>query len=383
MTVTRQKNKKWKVDISDGYDPVTGEQRRHRKSDFKSRRDAEQYEADYRLNKLHQVSYKDKISIHYLYSLVKNEDEIRGNKRGTIDTQESYFRQYVSTYFAKADMSKVTIFDIKDYRDWLRSQPSLKGGTLSNSHINQQMIFIHKLFEVAISNQLRQDNPCSGIRRLPERHKEMSFYTPEQFKLFDSLFNEDEYSFQLLYRVLMYTGIRMGEALALTWNNVNLVEKYIDIKYSAYFRNNELHIGSVKTTQSNRRIYIHDSFVTELEEWKNVQANLLGNFTTDLESLQIFQNTPQVLTTPNVSNFRTILKKRLPPNLKLIRNHDFRHSHAAFLVSEGLRNGEGKDYIFFSLMKRLGHSSINTTINVYSHLFPTQQKEIASAFDNF
>lgn len=126
MTVTRQKNKKWKVDISDGYDPVTGEQRRHRKSDFKSRRDAEQYEADYRLNKLHQVSCKDKISIHYLYSLVKYEDEIRGNKRGTIDTQESYFRQYVSTYFAKADMSKVTIFDIKDYRDWLRSQPSLK-----------------------------------------------------------------------------------------------------------------------------------------------------------------------------------------------------------------------------------------------------------------
>ena len=46
MTVTRQKNKKWKVDISDGYNPITGEQRRHRKTDFKSRREAEQYEAD-------------------------------------------------------------------------------------------------------------------------------------------------------------------------------------------------------------------------------------------------------------------------------------------------------------------------------------------------
>lgn len=72
----------------------------------------------------------------------------------------------------------------------------------------------------------------------------------------------------------------------------------------------------------------------------------------------------------------------MPKNLKLIRNHDFRHSHAAFLVSQGLRNGESKDYIFFTLMKRLGYSSINTTINVYSHLFPTQQKEIASAFEN-
>lgn len=181
----------------------------------------------------------------------------------------------------------------------------------------------------------------------------------------------------------MYTGVRIGEALALTWNNVNFAEKFLDIKYSAYYKKNKLHIGTVKTTQSNRRIYIHDAFVTELKEWKLKQALLLEEFISDLDNLQLFQNSPQVLTTPNVSNFRTILKKRLPPDLVLIRNHDFRHSHAAFLISQGLRNGEGKDYIFFTLMKRLGHSSINTTINVYSHLFPTQQKEIASAFDNF
>ena len=73
----------------------------------------------------------------------------------------------------------------------------------------------------------------------------------------------------------------------------------------------------------------------------------------------------------------------MPDDLPLIRNHDFRHSHAAFLISQGLRNGEGKDYLFFTLMKRLGHSSITTTVNTYSHLFPSQQKEIASAFDDF
>ena len=73
----------------------------------------------------------------------------------------------------------------------------------------------------------------------------------------------------------------------------------------------------------------------------------------------------------------------MPASLKMIRNHNYRHSHASFLVSKGLGNGERKDYIFFSLMKRLGHRSINTTINIYSHLFPTQQKEVANAFDNF
>lgn len=383
MVVTRQKNKKWRVDVSDGYDAVTGNQKRHRKTDFKTRREAERYEADYRINKLHQIKHKDKVTVSYLYSLVQEEDELRGNKRGTIDSQESYYRVYISKYFKNADMRAISVTDIKEYRNWLKSQTSVKGGTLTNSHVNQQMIFIHKMFDVAIANRIRQDNPCNGLRRLPQQHKEMAYYTPEQFKQFDSLFEEDEYSFQLLYRVLMYTGVRIGEALALTWEQINLDEKYIDVKYSAYYRNGKVHIGTVKTSQSNRRIYIHSGFAEELREWKVKQFEFLQEFTQNPSSLQIYQTTPEVLTGPNVSNFRVILKKRMPDNLKLIRNHDFRHSHAAFLVSQGLRNGEGKDYIFFTLMKRLGHSSINTTINVYSHLFPTQQKEIASAFENF
>ncbi len=383
MVVTRQKNKKWRVDISDGYDAVTGNQKRHRKTDFKSRKEAERYEADYRINKLHQIKHKDKVTVSYLYSLVQEEDELRGNKRGTIDSQESYYRVYMSKYFKNADMRAISVADIKEYRNWLKSQPSVKGGTLTNSHVNQQMIFVHKMFDVAIANRIRQDNPCNGLRRLPQQHKEMAYYTPEQFKQFDSLFEEDEYSFQLLYRVLMYTGVRIGEALALTWEQINLDEKYIDVRYSAYYRNGKVHIGTVKTSQSNRRIYIHSGFAEELREWKVKQFEFLQEFTQNPSSLQIYQTTPEILTAPNVSNFRVILKKRMPDNLKLIRNHDFRHSHAAFLVSQGLRNGEGKDYIFFTLMKRLGHSSINTTINVYSHLFPTQQKEIASAFENF
>ena len=383
MVVTRQKNKKWRVDLSDGYDAVTGNQKRHRKTDFKTRREAERYEADYRINKLHQIKHKDKVTVSYLYSLVQEEDELRGNKRGTIDSQESYYRVYISKYFKNADMRAISVSDIKEYRNWLKSQPSVKGGTLTNSHVNQQMIFVHKMFDVAIANRIRQDNPCNGLRRLPQQHKEMAYYTPEQFKQFDSLFEEDEYSFQLLYRVLIYTGVRIGEALALTWEQINLDEKYIDVRYSAYYRNGKVHIGTVKTSQSNRRIYIHSGFAEELREWKVKQLEFLQEFTQNPSSLQIYQTTPEVLTAPNVSNFRVILKKRMPDNLKLIRNHDFRHSHAAFLVSQGLRNGEGKDYIFFTLMKRLGHSSINTTINVYSHLFPTQQKEIASAFENF
>ena len=383
MTVIKQKDGLWQVDISDGISPLTGKRVRHRKANFPTKREAKDYEADYRIHYLNQLQTTKTVSISTLYTLLQEEDKLRGNKKGTVDTQQSYYNQYISQFFEKADMALVTTQDIKKYRDWLIKQPSVKGGTLSAKHINQQMIFVHKLFDIAISKGFRKDNPCSSIRRLPDKHKEMSYYTPEQFKEFDTYFEKNEYPFQLLYRTLMYTGIRMGEALALTWNDVFLEEGCIRIHKSAYYRNGKTHIGTVKTTQSNRRIYIHKSFNEELKKWKERQFDLLKSFTDNSKSLQIYQATPEIITSPNVSNFRVILKKRMPKGLKLIRNHDFRHSHAAFLVSQGLRNGEGKDYIFFTLMKRLGHSSINTTINVYSHLFPTQQKEVASAFDNF
>lgn len=107
-------------------------------------------------------------------------------------------------------MKLVTVNDVKEYRDWLIQTPSVKGGMLSNSHINQQMIFLHKLFDVAIAKRFRTDNPCNALKRLPEQHKEISYYTPEQFKLFDSCFSDNEYSYQLLYRLLMFTGARLG-----------------------------------------------------------------------------------------------------------------------------------------------------------------------------
>ena len=88
------------------------------------------------------------------------------------------------------------------------------------------MIFVHKLFEGAITNGLRQDNPCNGLRRLPQQHKEMSYYTSERFNQFNALFAREEYQYQLLYHLLMYTGLRIGEALALTWKCIILMKVY-------------------------------------------------------------------------------------------------------------------------------------------------------------
>ena len=70
--------------------------------------------------------------------------------------------------------------------------------------------------------------------------------------------------------------------------------------------------------------------------------------------------------------YKKILKR--DSNLKKIRIHDFRHSHASLLINQG------EDYLV--VKERLGHASITTTIDTYSHLYPSKQKDLADKLDN-
>ncbi len=60
--------------------------------------------------------------------------------------------------------------------------------------------------------------------------------------------------------------------------------------------------------------------------------------------------------------------------LKKIRIHDLRHSHASLLINQG------EDYLV--VKERLGHASITTTIDIYSHLYPGKQKNLANKLDD-
>lgn len=101
---------------------------------------------------------------------------------------------------------------------------------------------------------------------------------------------------------------------------------------------------------------------------------LLDNFITgDKNELQIFQNSPMVITKNATGKFYKKILKR-DPNLKRIRIHDFRHSHASLLINQG------EDYLV--VKERLEHASITTTIDTYSHLYPSKQKDLADKLDN-
>lgn len=227
--------------------------------------------------------------------------------------------------------------------------------------------------DVGLRKGFYKEHPAGLLKKLPIEKAKLNFWTVKEFKHFLTLFNDDEYNIKLLFTVLFFTGLRLGEALALTWEDIEFSTNTIHVSKSVYVKKSEEHISSTKTKAGIRRIIMNNKLVETLEEWKQTQHEKLKEYTSNLDDLQIFQNSPITITKDSIEKqYKKILQR--DNTLKKIRIHDFRHSHASLLINQG------EDYLV--VKERLGHASITTTIDTYSHLYPSKQQKLADKLDD-
>lgn len=306
---------------------------------------------------------------------MKEEDKINNRKKSYINTQENNYNKHIKDYFSKVyDVSKLTYEDIYQFREDLREKNAKNSDKyLSPNTINKIMILLKKILDVGLRKGYYNDNPVRLLKKLPIEKSKMNFWTVKEFKHFLSLFEKDEYNVELLFTVLFFTGLRLGEALALTWRDVEFPTSTIHVTKSVYVNKGEEYISSTKTKAGTRRIIIHNKLIKTLEEWKTEQKQKLKVFTNNIEELQIFQNSPISLTKNSIEKqYKKILAR--DNSLKKIRIHDFRHSHASLLINQG------EDYLV--VKERLGHASITTTIDTYPHLYPSKQRDLADKLND-
>ena len=235
------------------------------------------------------------------------------------------------------------------------------------------MILLKKIFDVGLRKGYYTSNPANLIKKLPIEKTKMQFWTVKEFQHFLTLFETEEYNIKLLFTVLFFTGLRLGEALALTWQDIDFTSNTIHITKSVYVNKGISHVSTTKTKAGTRRIIINKKLSHELQQWKQKQKHLLEQFTSDSMTLQVFQGSPITITKNAVEKqYKKILER--DSTLKKIRIHDFRHSHASLLINQG------EDYLV--VKERLGHASITTTIDTYSHLYPSKQKDLADKLDD-
>ena len=162
-----------------------------------------------------------------------------------------------------------------------------------------------------------------------------------------------------LFNLLYYTGARIGEILALNIKDIDLYDNKIKITKSYQKIKKKEYITPPKTRASVRTIGI-PKFLSEII--KNYTDKLY-----DVENMQRIFN----ISRTNIHKIKNITVKK--SNLKNIRLHDFRHSHASLLINEGVN--------IVAISKRLGHESIKMTLDTYSHLMDESEDKLIFALD--
>ena len=375
MAIRKDKDNSWIVDISNGFDPITLKQRRIVRKGFKTKKEATEAEHYLRSVELKERFYGAKITVPMLYDMLKEEDSINHRKISYINTQENNYNKHIREYFINVDnVGKLTYEDIYQFREQLRQKIGQNTDKpLSTNTINKIMILLKKIFDVGLRKGYYSNNPVKLLKKLPIEKPKIQFWTIAEFQQFLKLFEIDEYNIKLLFTVLFFTGLRLGEALALTWQDVDFTSNTIHVTKSTYVNKGISHISTTKTKAGTRRIIINKKLSQELETWQKKQEKQLQQFSNDITTLQVFQNSPIIITKDAIEKqYKKILER--DNTLKKIRIHDFRHSHASLLINNG------EDYLV--VKERLGHASITTTIDTYSHLYPSKQKELADKLDD-
>jgi integrase len=282
-------------------------------------------------------------------------------KRTTMKTKRRIFDQLILPVFGKMHVSRITPADI---RAW---QNSLLTRDFSPSYLRLIYAELIGFFSYAVRLYDLPANPCTKagpICAKPPRN--IKIWTLEEFlKFIHGLAGLPEP--RLAFLILFFTGLRCGELLALAPTDIDLARGIIHV-YKTYTRQDgEDIITSPKTAKSIRDVTIPNFLCKEIENYLvNEAPRCEKGFT--LASPRLFPHTKYYLG-------KYMVRACKSTGVKVIRLHDLRHSHASYLIDKGVQVG--------IISERLGHEKVSTTLDIYGHLYPSREAELARQMDEW
>ena len=208
--------------------------------------------------------------------------------------------------------------------------------------------------------------------------KEINFYTPEEFKKYIEIAkkialekqkkenNMYEWNFYVFFNIAYYTGLRKGEIHALRWNDID--NEYLSVKHSITQKlkgKTDLETPP-KNKSSIRTLQMPLPLIVILKEHKKRQKKL-QNFSEDSRIL----GDGKCLRDTTIQQINLLYSSMA--DVKTIRIHDFRHSHASLLANMGINIQE--------VARRLGHTKVEMTWNTYSHLYPKEEEKAVAVLN--
>ncbi|MEX0414944.1 tyrosine-type recombinase/integrase, partial [Bacillus sp. C30] len=277
-------------------------------------------------------------------------------KQSSISVIKNIIYNHLLDEFGGMKIDHITAKHVMDYQNKIIHK-------YAADYLKKIHTVLSSIFNFAIKFHGSTINPAKIAGNFEkEANKRMNFWEFEEFKQFLRSVNDPLY--KAFFSVLYYSGARKGELLALTWSDINFKEQTIDINKTSYNRQ----ITKPKTKASNRIIMLPTHIIGLLKDLHNHTSNkvplkddyvVFGEFYASIAIATLHVKYDAYVAASGV---------------KRILLHEFRHSHASYLINKGVSP--------LMVAQRLGHSDVATTLNTYSHLYPSKQAEVVAFMEN-
>ena len=284
-------------------------------------------------------------------------------------------QNFLNPALGNLPLAKLTPSHIQNaYTGWATGgrRDGKTGGLSPNSRRH-----IHRILKSALARAVEQQvlarNPADVFKkRLPkvERRELATLSTDQSARLLEAIKHTRVYWPVLL---ALSTGMRRGEVLALRWKNVDLESATLRVMESLEQTKGALRFKAPKTDRT-RAITLPAFAVDELRRLKRTQAEelLMLGIRQSAETIVCARADGLPLQPRSLTHEFTRLVRRIK-KLPRVRFHDLRHSHATQLLLAGVHPKIAQE--------RLGHSTITTTLDLYSHVTDTMQSDAAARLD--
>ena len=308
----------------------------------------------------------------YLEQWISNHAEV--NLAGTTSERyRSIVQLHLVPKLGKHLLTKLQPIHINEYYAEAQKNGRIDGnGGLSGRTVLQTHRILRKALQDALRLGLISRNPADAVGTPRFERKETKVLNCEELAIVIRAAENSPYYPAIL--LALGGGLRRGEALAVRWSDLDLEEGIIAVQRSIEQTSKGLRFKSPKSGRP-RKLVLPQIVMDGLKIHKENQEGHRLMYGPDYAGNNLVCAKPNG-DPVNPDNFSHYFRDFMKNNVKevtQIRFHDLRHSHASVLGSKGIHPKV--------VSERLGHSSVNITLDLYTHFLPSMQEEAAHKFD--
>ncbi|MYU70748.1 site-specific integrase [Lactobacillus salivarius] len=356
-----------------GLDETTGKQRYIRRQGFTSEKDAK--------TELLKIEYL--VSTNQYFKSVKSGKFVdvldewlslhkETVKPSTLVRENSYITNHIKPYFKNMYVDKITLRQCQNFTN--------KAFAAAPAAYTQIIGIVKSILDYALRLDMIKSNPMLYVIK-PKRQatisdKHNNYYNKQELKKFLDVAKDTSLKKYALFRLLSYSGMRAGECLALAWHDLDYKNNTIAINKTLARIKDKLVIQTPKTKASNRVISLDTETIQVLKMWQLEQRKQLlkiGINAMDSKQLIFSNGNNEYIYSGTVRKSIKILAKKA--GIHSITTHGFRHTHATLLFASGMDIKQ--------VQARLGHSNVQTTLNIYTHAIQDEQDKIGDEFAKY